>query len=70
MLPILIPHIICYINPYISIQIPYNITILAGNRVKLIIIQIPYKILYKFPIDPLKLTGWASLSLSKVSLCD
>ena len=54
MFPMLIPNTISYANPYISIKINYNITVLAENRQQIIIIQIPYKIPYKFPIDPLK----------------
>ena len=38
-----LPHT-SYISQYISITIPSNVTILAGNRLTLIVIQINYKI--------------------------
>ena len=49
MFPIVIPHILSYINPHIPITIDSSITILLENRVKLIIVKIPHKL----SIDPL-----------------
>ena len=39
-----------------SIKINENITMLPEHRLKLIIMKFPYKIPYKFPLDPVKVS--------------